>query len=320
MTAVVEDPRSSVQLRIELSRRINFAMQQNDVPIISAVHVDNASDAPLHDVRLRIAAEPDFAAPVEQRIAAVAPRSTYTLEAVDLVLSPRVLGELTERVRGELRFELVQGDQPLAACAEPVELLARDEWSGLTALPEVLAAFVLPNHPAVEQLLRAAADVLAQWTGDPALSGYQSRDPKRVYTMAAAIYTALQARGITYVNPPASFEAQGQRIRLPDRILEARLATCLDLAVLTAACLEQAGLNPLLVVVQGHAFVGVWLQPDVLSWPWLEAHRSQVFIRITAQLLIESALLNVLAHKHWKVWLGVTSASALALLGLAARA
>ena len=213
-----------VHLRPEIDRRINFAMQQNDVTVVSAVHVENLSNTPLRDLRLRIIPEPQFADPWEAHIDLVTEGSTYNLEAVDLVLSPRYLGELTERIRGQLRFDLFCGEERLAECVETVELLARDEWSGLASLPEILAAFAMPNHPTVEYLLREAADILDRWSEDPSLAGYQRKDPKRVYMMAAAIYSALQHLGITYVSPPASFEAEGQRIRLPDRIVESRMA------------------------------------------------------------------------------------------------
>jgi hypothetical protein len=260
----------NVNLRPEIDGRINFAMQQNDVPVVKAVHVENGSHVPLRDLRLRITPEPDFAEPWEARIELIAEGSTYNLEAVDLMLSPRYLGELTERVRGQLRFELSQGTERLLERVEPVELLTRDEWSGLASLPEILAAFVMPNHPAVEHILRRVANTLGAWTGDPSLSGYQSKDPRRVYTMAGAIYTALQHLGITYINPPASFETEGQRVRFPDRIVESRIGTCLDLAVLAAGCLEQAGLHPLVVLVQGHAFVGVWRQEECFGEPAID--------------------------------------------------
>ena len=186
------------------------------------------------------------------------------------MLSPRYLSELTERVKGQLRFELWHGVERLLEHVEPVDLLARDEWGGLASLPEVLAAFVMPNHPAVEPILRGAADILRAWTGDPSLSGYQSKDPALAYTMAGAIYTALQQLDITYINPPVSFETEGQRVRFPDHIVESRMGTCLDLAVLAAGTLEQAGLHPLVVLVQGHAFVGVWLREECFGEPAID--------------------------------------------------
>ena len=72
--------------------------------------------------------------------------------------------------------------------------------------------------------------------------------------IANAIYDAMSARQVRYINPPPSFEGTGQKIRLPHEVLVDRWGTCLDLATTYAAALEQAGLNPVLVLCDGHAF------------------------------------------------------------------
>ena len=77
--------------------------------------------------------------------------------------------------------------------------------------------------------------------------------------LAEAIWAAIADRRIAYVLPPASFERAGQKVRGPSDVLERKVGTCLDLSLLYAACLEQAGLNPVLVLTVGHAFVGVFL-------------------------------------------------------------
>jgi very-short-patch-repair endonuclease len=254
--------RGALELRVELDPRIHFAMQQNDVPVVKGVHIENHGEEWLEDVELRITTESEFSPGWSTRIERIAPGSVYNLQAVDLELSPVFLGALTERVRGSLRVELLRGGERLARAVEPVVLLAKDEWAGLRSLPELLAAFVLPNDPGVEQLLVAAARVLEHWSGDPSLSGYQSGDRKRVYWMVAATYAALRRAGISYVNPPASFEEEGQRVRLANRILESRMATCFDMALLAAGCLEQAGLHPLVILMRDHAFNAVWLHEE----------------------------------------------------------
>src|SRR5690606_13179695 len=45
---------------------------------------------------------------------------------------------------------------------------------------------------------------------------------------------------------------------------EQGLATCLDSALLFASAIEQAGLNPVIVLTKGHALAGAWLQPKTL--------------------------------------------------------
>jgi len=267
---IEKKPYVRLEVRVDLDPKIHFSMQQNDVPVIKALEVENQTDESLRDLEVRISAEPAFAVAWSARVAGIEPGDVFHLETVDLELSPGFLAELTERLRGRLNVEIHREGNVLAQSSQSVELLARDEWAGLTSLPEILAAFVLPNHPAIEPVLRGAAELLETWTGDPSLGGYQARDPKRVYRMAAAVYGALQKLELTYVNPPASFEDEGQRVRLPDRILESRMATCLDMALLAAGCLEQAGLHPLLVVVRGHAFVGVWMDEECFAEPALD--------------------------------------------------
>ncbi len=264
---MIDESAQPVRLLVEFDRRINFAMQQNDVPVVKILRIENHTDAPLRDLEVLIATEPTFAQVWKSRVAVVDAQSVYNLDAVDLELSPGFLGELTERVRGQLRAEVHRDGEVLAQYTAAVELLARDEWGGLSSLPEILAAFVLPNHPAVERVLRAAAEFMSSWTSDPSLNGYQSKSEQRVYKIAASVYAALQELGLTYVNPAASFEDDGQRVRLPDQILESCMATCLDVALLAAACLEQAGLNAVVVLVRGHAFVGVWLRDEGFPEP-----------------------------------------------------
>src|SRR5690606_21716420 len=65
--------------------------------------------------------------------------------------------------------------------------------------------------------------------------------------------------------PPASFESNGQKIRLPGQIENSRVATCLDSTLLLAAAFEQANLNPMVVLTRGHALVGLWLENEDLS-------------------------------------------------------
>jgi very-short-patch-repair endonuclease len=254
-----------VRLVVELDPRINFALQQNDVPVIKGVRIENPTPDTLSDVRLEIRSEPAFTSVWTRQLDSIQSGAEYCLRDVDLLLSPEFLALLTEMMRGVLHVSLTKGESLIASLSLPVELLAYDQWSGLQSLPEILAAFVLPNHPGIDSTLLRASEVLRLNSGDGALSGYQTQSRERVVRTVEAIYLALAEQDIRYTSPPASFEQSGQKVRTPDRILESKLATCLDLAVLAAACFEQAGLHALVVVIQGHAFAGVWLDDECFA-------------------------------------------------------
>lgn len=238
---------------------VNFAMQQNHVPVVKRFRITNTNNFDLVNFKVKIIAEPEFASVWELTVASIPVGQTVDLGVIDLQLSPVFLAGLTERIEGRLFVTIFKDDSLIYSSQSPIAILAYDEWNGVQTLPEIIAAFVTPNHPEVAKILRKAADILNEWTGSPSLDGYQSKDPIRVRKQLAAIYTALQQQNITYCVPPASFEEKGQKIRMPDVIKEFHLATCLDLTVLLAACVEAAGLNPLIIFIKGHAFPGAWL-------------------------------------------------------------
>ena len=114
-------------------------------------------------------------------------------------------------------------------------------------------------------MLRTASEVLRQAGKPDHIDGYHAGSRQRVWEVASAIYTAIANLGLSYALPPASFEDQGQKVRLPGRTLDGGVATCLDSAVLFAAVFEQAGFNPIIALPKEHAMVGLWLQPEELA-------------------------------------------------------
>lgn len=262
MTSSMASPHEGFEIVLNAAGYLSYAMQQNDVPVFHDVRIRNGSLQALSDLVLRITTAPAVTVPAERPLSPLASGAEVVVSDLAVRIERGKLAEQVEREIGELRVELLHDGSPICTRTQRLEILAANEWSGGVTFPELLAAFILPNQPVVEQLLAEARDLLRASTGDPALAGYQNAGPGRVLAQAAAVYGALARRGITYANPPASFETGGQKIRFPDQIVENRLGTCLDLAALYAGCLEQAGLQPLVVVLNGHAFVAVWLRAE----------------------------------------------------------
>ncbi|ADG07387.1 putative DNA helicase [Kyrpidia tusciae DSM 2912] len=248
-----------IEFKLVYCKTVNYALQQNRIPVIREVYIRNLSSRDLHGVTVCIRNTGGFADEWSTSFDLIPAGESIVLGPVDLRVSPGVLAELTERLAEELQVSVLQGETVLHIESFPIDLLAFDEWGGLTALPEMISAFVTPNHPEVRRLIRTPADILGQWISSPSFDGYQSQDPNRARMQVAAIYHTIQKEGFTYAVLPPSFQESGQRVRLPDTMSTYRMGNCLDITLLFAACLEAAGLHPLIVFVQGHAFVGAWL-------------------------------------------------------------
>ncbi len=249
----------AVRLEITALPSVNFALQQNGIQPIRAITILNDGDA-LENVTLQITSGAGLCLPFFKHFAAIPAGACLQADVAGLTLDAQKLAIMTESYEDLLTISLTQGETALWSDTLPITVLAYDQWHGYGTHPELLAAFVTPNHPAIAQLVGRSAQLLEAWTSDPSLDGYQTQDPNRALQQAAAIYAAIQEQNIVYCVPPASFEQSGQRVRLCDAILQQKLATCLDLSLLYAACLEAVGLHPLLVLQPGHIFCGVWLE------------------------------------------------------------
>jgi hypothetical protein len=120
---------------------------------------------------------------------------------------------------------------------------------------EYAVAWVTPSAPEIEQLLRDAVDYMA----DEAIYGYQG-GPEGVLAQLRAVYQVINDQyRIRYVNTPVSLartdQTWVQRIRLPAETIDQQAGNCIETAALYASAIEAMDMNPLLVLVPGHAFV-----------------------------------------------------------------
>jgi hypothetical protein len=251
-----------IELKASVASRINAAFHANSVPAIAEIEIMNDTENALTDVSVLVSSTPGFLKPKMFRLDRVRERGTERLNPVSVELDPAFLFGVAEAVRGEISIALQAGEQIVASLAIRCDLLSPSDWTGLATAPELVAAFVRPNDPTTDAVLRNAAEKLRVAGRSPALDGYKVRKKARAWELAEAIWAALSDERIVYALPPQSFEQNGQKVRSPSAILERRLGTCLDLALLFAGCLEQAGLNSIIGFCEGHAFAGVWLIDD----------------------------------------------------------
>ena len=239
-------------VKVEYLPCLNYAMAASGQKCLEFVEITNDTDDDWHNVRVKVSGE--LIADSECILDSVPSGMTVRVNDVDVKPDLDKLRELTESV--ETTFTLTVGETPQNF---PLRLLAFDEWAGVGVRPEMLASFVTPNAPQLSRVLVKAASILENLTGSSSLDEYQTQDPNRARAQVAAVYEALREEGFVYSAPPASYEKTGQRVRLADRVLDEKLGTCLDLSVLFASVLEASGLHPLLVLQQGHMYIGCWL-------------------------------------------------------------
>lgn len=120
------------------------------------------------------------------------------------------------------------------------------------------AAYVNEEHPMIDQLLREALNtriVNRFW-------GYQSGSAETVDRQVYALWNVLQKRKFRYSSVSntslSSNVVYSQRVRTLDDALESSQINCVDGSVLFASLLRAIDIEPILVRLPGHMFVGYY--------------------------------------------------------------
>lgn len=244
---------------------LNLALYNNQVPPIQELKLVNVSEEPISGISVLIEASPRVFEPFGWEISTLGVGQRINLATEKLELNRELLHQRNEAEPGRITIICKQGETVLQTATETVRLLPTNHWGGYLAVPELLAAHVLPNDPIVAGVLHQASELLAALKSPIPLNGYQAKNPREVSIQFAAAMTAIAKLSIHYSNPPASFETHGQKVRTPSDVNLQKLGTCLDLTTFGASVLEQAGLHPVIVLVKSHCYLGCWLHDSPLT-------------------------------------------------------
>ena len=278
-----------VGIRIEAMSPCYCAAMRAGLPMLRNLQITNQQATALQDVQVSVEVGPEgrgkgFACTIDQ----ITTGGTQTIEVVSTVidmepsdwlkttqdLMVRIAVSASGRLLRQLTFSLR---------LEPLR------WVFLS--PDHYWAFAATVCPQSDDLLPVMADWSAAIPGRN-LAGYLTRSPdeqtarRNLRGVLSALWNVLQKKLLGYAPPPPGLPPWGQRVRTSAEMFVGRVATCLDYSVLLAAVLEKAGLEPVLMIIPGHAMVGCWLlsreqrralgrlQPEVMQqWPTVAEFR-----------------------------------------------
>lgn len=169
--------------------------------------------------------------------------------STDAVFRLYVDGVLAGEERRPVRVRATT-DAPLRACRAPTQC---------TDYSPYLAAFVNEDHPGIDGILRAALDIPAMpvksWTGTQV-----SRE--EVLKQVWAIWYLLQRSKVTYSSITTVSDGRpdvlSQTVRPLSQTMRTSQANCIDGTVFFASVLRKIGIEPIIVLVPGHAFLGFY--------------------------------------------------------------
>lgn len=250
-----------VKINVEYLKTVNYALYHNRIPVCQGVEVTNLSGSPIEEVKVKCTGE--FISNYENEIInLINPGETIRISPYNIIPDASKLANITERIVTDFKLTVTSKGEVIGEKRCEIELMPYDHWTGIKILPQTIVSFIIPNHPAINNLVVKSAAMLKKQTGSSAFTEYQTGNSNDVRQQVAAVFAAIHDLGIVYRGMPASYEQIGQRISMPDQVVLSKIGNCIELTLLMATVLEAIGLNCLIIIQQGHAYLGVWLVDD----------------------------------------------------------
>ena len=293
---------NKVEISAEILPYVSYLHYHNQLPIIPAFSIraiDGKSHSDIKIVVDLVSGTTKFAETLELDLGDIGP--AVREELVSIKLLSELFAAIASNQLAELSFAVYQSDISLGSGSFSTELYPLNSWRRSEALRSdalLLASFSQPGDKSIPELVSKSRAIKHKMTDDSgrALSqnsvGYQA-GPDSVIAETKALYEAIQQLNLEYSNPFPNFNLQGQPIRTVSQIIEDKSATCLDTAMMMSSCLTFVGLHPVVMVVPGHAFVGVWLTDHFLSNPVEDLIEIAGLIRGGRILIFETTTLCV---------------------------
>lgn len=249
-------------LHKEILPFLNISLHLNDIKILQSLIIENIAEIDTAKIEVKIYSDLACIEPFSYSIAVLPAKQDVKIPLDKLKVNRDFLNKLSETEKANIFIEIVEENIQILTETFAIDVHPLEHFGGFQTLPELIAAYVTPNHSYIYHIKRKAVEVLEKERLRTAFEGYQNDDPERVLQVMSAIFTAIRSENIVYSSLPPGYEELGQRLRMLNTLQQEKFGNCIDLSLLFAACLEAADLNPILIITRGHAFVGCWLQDD----------------------------------------------------------
>ncbi|BCN39866.1 hypothetical protein ALDI51_31850 [Alicycliphilus denitrificans] len=259
------------QVRVSVTPypELNYAVLHNGRPLFEQFVLECDAPGPDVEVDVDVSVHMGLETARYQRRVCVSSQRIALTDDIHVPLTAALIRGTQEAISSSVIVEVEQGGRTLYRNSHRLRLLPVDQWRDNLRDGRWLPSFVQPRDPAVPRVLERAQRYMRVLRDDPTsgFDGYQlatatdEASLRGVDRQVESIWAALlHDWQLGYVNPPPSYSnaLDSQRLRLPSTVWEHRSGTCIDLALLFAACLEYIDIHPVIFLLKGHALPGWW--------------------------------------------------------------
>lgn len=270
----LREPSTDIRCVVKPYPELNYAVVHNAQPLFEKFVLECDSPGPERLAAVEVAVHMGAETARFQRLVRMDKSRVALTRDIHVPLTAQVARAVHEAIGSSVEVKVADHHRNvLLLDTFRLRLLPVDQWRDNRRDGRWLPSFVQPRDPAVQRAVERAQRYNRVLRDDPnaGFEGYQAADSadegslRNVDRQVEAIWaTLLHDWQLGYINPPPAYSGalDSQRLRTPSMVLEHRCGTCIDLALLFAACLELIDIYPVIFLLEGHALPGWWRHPE----------------------------------------------------------
>ena len=151
-----------LSLNVTVCPFYSAAFLQNQYPLVSSISLSVKPDSEtISKIRVVLTADPEVIDVVSWELDFLEAGTSSVLLNKSVRISSEYLSGLTEQIEVLLKFEIFSGDELLNTLHHSTNLMPKNQWAGFDGMPELLAAFCMPNSEFTEELVRSVSQTLS---------------------------------------------------------------------------------------------------------------------------------------------------------------
>ena len=155
---------NQVELDVIADPTTGYAAIQNNIPILRSIVIKNKLSEVLLGVEIQVGFTPAFALGARFQFDRLEAGEVRKVALIDLQPDHGYMVKLDEAEKASITVKAQCAGITIAEISQTIEVLAYDQWAGTRSLPELLAAFCMPNSMVVDRLIGKAATLLRKTT------------------------------------------------------------------------------------------------------------------------------------------------------------
>ena len=148
----------NIALAFDYLEEVNYALVQSKMNICNWCIIENNSDFDMENIQLEISGEyvenyisMSFRLDAKQRI---------RIQDIKLQVKTDKLLSLTEKVDSNIILKVKAAEETIKEQVFPISFMAYNQWHGVDCYPQLLASFIIPNHPCISTIVKRASEHL----------------------------------------------------------------------------------------------------------------------------------------------------------------